>query len=142
DLSKNGYQGQVDAYRDAHQWKEATASAAEAAKASPNDQSVQLMYAGQLADTGKPEEGIALAKSQLSADGKAADDREVHLSLANIYIRLRRWQDADAELKAGEALSTKPEEKLYVYFLRGTLADRQKQYDMAEAQFRKALAID
>jgi Tfp pilus assembly protein PilF len=45
-------------------------------------------------------------------------------------------------LNAGEALSAKPEEKLYVYFLRGTLADRQKQYDAAETQFKKALAID
>jgi len=142
DFAKSGFQGQVDSYRDAHMWKEATAVAAEAAKQSPKDQSVQLMYAGQLADTGKSDEGIALAKSQLSPDGKAADDREVHLALANIYIRLKRWADANTELNAGEALSAKPEEKLYVYFLRGTLADRQKQYDAAETQFKKALAID
>jgi tetratricopeptide (TPR) repeat protein len=139
---KNSYQGQVDAYRDSHQWKEATATAAEAAKATPKDQAVQLMYAGQLADTGKADEGIALAKAQLSPKGDASDDREVHLALANIYIRLKRWTDSAAELNAGDALSTKQEEKLYVYFLRGTLADRQKQYDAAEAQFRKALVID
>jgi tetratricopeptide (TPR) repeat protein len=142
DYAKSGYQGQVDSYRDAHQWKEATTVAGEAAKALSKDQTVQLMYAGQLADTGKPDEGIALAKSQLSPSGTAADDREVHLALANIYIRLKRWVDANTELNAGEALSAKPEEKLYVYFLRGTLADRQKQYDVAEAQFKKALTID
>ena len=142
DNAKNGYQGIVDSYRDAHMWTEATQAAADAAKAAPKDQTVQLMYAGQLADTGKVEEGIALAKSQLSAKGNESDDREVHLALANIYIRLKRWQDASTELNAGEALSAKPEEKLYVYFLRGTLADRQKQYDAAETQFKKALAID
>jgi tetratricopeptide (TPR) repeat protein len=142
DIAKNGYQGEVDAYRDAHQWKEATASAAEAAKALPKDQSVQLMYAGQLADTGKPEEGIALAKSLTSAAGDHKDDREAHLALANMYIRLKRWPDANKELAAGEAVSNTPAEKLYVYFLRGIMADRQKQYDAAEAQFRKALAID
>jgi Tfp pilus assembly protein PilF len=100
------------------------------------------MYAGQLADTGNAKEGIALAKAKLSASGKEQDDREGHIALANIYIRLREWADANTELTAAEALSTKPEEKLYVYFLRGTLADRQKQYDAAEAQFKKALAID
>lgn len=142
DFAKNGYQGVIDSYRDAHQWKEATAAAAEAAKALPKEQSVQLAYAAQLADTGKPDEGIALAKAQISPDGKQADDREVHLALANIYTRLKRWNDAEKELDAGEALSSKPEEKLYVYFLRGILADRQKQYDAAEAQFRKALTID
>ncbi len=142
DFTKNGYQGQVDAYRDAHQWKEATAAAAEAAKSLPKDQSVQLMYAGQLADTGKVEEGIALAKSQISEAGNQKDDREAHLALANVYVRLRRWADANKELSAGEALSNTPAEKLYVYFMRGILADRQKQYDEAESQFRKALAID
>jgi tetratricopeptide (TPR) repeat protein len=142
DYLKSAYQGQVDAYRDAHMWKEATVTAAEAAKAMPKDQAVQLMYAGQLADTGKAEEGIELAKAQLSPKGEASDDREAHLALANIYIRLKRWQDAANELNAAEALSPKQEEKLYVYFLRGTLADRQKQYDTAEAQFKKALAID
>ena len=139
---KNAYQGQVDAYRDAHMWKEATVTAAEAAKTMPKDQAVQLMYAGQLADTGKADEGIALAKAQLAPKGEASDDREAHLALANIYIRLKRWQDATTELNAAETLSPKREEKLYVYFLRGTLADRQKQYDAAETQFKKALAID
>jgi len=141
DFARSGYQGQVDVYRDAHMWKEATAVAAEAAKALPKDVSVQLMYAGQLADTGAAKEGIEIAKTQLAA-GKGKDDRESHLALANIYIRLRQWADANTELTAAEELSAKPEEKLYVYFLRGTLADRQKQYDAAEAQFRKALTID
>jgi Tfp pilus assembly protein PilF len=66
----------------------------------------------------------------------------VHLALANIYTRLKRFDEAKAALDAGEKLSTKPDEKLYVYFLRGVLADRQKHYDEAEAQFRKALAVD
>ena len=142
DYAKSGYQGEVDAYRDAHQWKDATAAAAEAAKALSKDHSIQLMYAGQLADTGQVDQGIALAKAQLSKAGDAPEDREVHLALAQIYTRLKRWNEAAAELKSAEGLATKPEEKLYVYFLRGTLADRQKQYDEAEAEFRKALEID
>jgi tetratricopeptide (TPR) repeat protein len=142
DYVKSGYQGQIDAYRDAHQWKEATAVAAEVAKAMPDDHGIQLMYAGQLADTGKVDEGLALAKAQLAATKGMADERDSHLALAQIYTRLKRWQDATAELNAAEALAVKSDDKLYVYFLRGTLYDRQKQYDEAEAEFRKALAID
>jgi len=142
DYAKGGYQGQIDAYRDAHQWKEATAVAADAAKTLPKDRTVQLGYASQLADTGKVDEGIALAKAQLSSTGTAPEDREAHLALAQMYTRLKRWSDAASELNKAEASTTKPEEKLYVYFLRGTLADRQKQYDEAEAQFRRALVID
>ncbi|NYF80094.1 tetratricopeptide repeat protein [Granulicella arctica] len=134
-----GYQGQVSAYRDAHQWKEATAVAAEAATALPKERGVQLMYAGQLTDTGKVAEGLALAKSQLNG---SPEDRDVHVALAQMYIRLKRWKDASAEIDKSEATATKPDEKLYVDILRGTLYDRQKLYDEAEAEFRKALLID
>lgn len=134
-----GYQGEVDAYRDAHQWKEATAVAAEAAKALPKDRGVQMMYAGQLADTGKTDEGLALAKAQLTG---TPDDRDVEMSLAQIYIRMKDYKAAAEQIDKADALSTKPDEKLYVEFLRGTLADRQKNYAEAEAHFRKALSID
>ena len=134
-----GYQGQVDAFRDAHQWKEATDIAAAAAKALPNEHGVQLMYAGQLADTGHADEGIALAKAQLAS---GADSRDTELALAQMYIRLKRWHEASEQLDKAAALSAKPDDKLYVDFLRGNLADRQKSYDEAEAWFRKALTID
>jgi tetratricopeptide (TPR) repeat protein len=139
EYAKTGYQGQIDAYLAAHQWKEATAIAADAAKALPKDRGVQLMYAGQLADTGKVDEGLALAKAQLSG---TPEDRDVEVALAQIYLRLKRFKEAGAEVDKAEATATKPEEKLYIYFLRGTIADRQKLYDEAEADFRKALAID
>ncbi len=139
DYVTRGYQGEVDAYRDEHQWQQATDVAAEAAKALPKDHQVQLMYAGQLTDMGKVDEGLALANAQLNG---TKDDRDTELSLAQIYIRLKRWSDAAAQIDKAEALATRPDEKLYVYFLRGTLADREKKYDEAEAEFQKALAID
>lgn len=142
DYVKTGYSNQVDAYRDAHQWKEATAVAAEAAKALPNDHAVQLMYAGQLADSGQVDQGVALAKAQLVATTGSPDERDSHIALAIMYTRLKRWQEASSELDKAAALASKPDEKLYVYFLRGSLYDRQKQYDEAEAEFRKALEID
>ena len=142
DFVKGGYQGQVDAYRDAHQWKDATAVAADAAKALPKDHGIQLMYAGQLADTGQVDEGLALAKAQITEKSSTSDQRDAHLALAQIYTRLKRFPEAATELDSASALATRPEEKLYVAFLRGALADRQKNYEEAEAQFRKALTID
>src|SRR5271156_2040208 len=139
EYAERGYQGQVDAYRDAKQYDKATQVAQQAAQAMPKDKSVQLMLAGQLADTNKSEEGIKLAKAQLHGD---AGDREVDLVLAQIYTRLRRWKDAGDEIDAAEALSTKQDDKIYIYFLRGALDERQKHYDSAEEQFRKILAID
>ena len=157
DYAERGYQGQVDAYRDAKQYDKATQVAQQAAAAMPKDKTIQLMLAGQLADTpNKAEEGIKLAKAQLKGN---ASDREVHLALAQMYTRMRRWKDAADEIDAADALSSKSsgtmqglgasgpvavnaDDKIYIYFLRGALDERQKHYDSAEEQFRKILAID
>jgi tetratricopeptide (TPR) repeat protein len=137
--ARDGYQGEVDSYRDSHQWKDATAAATEAAKALPKDHLVQLMYAQQLADMGRVDQGLALAKAQLTG---SVDDRDIEEELAQMYIRLKRFNEASQQLDKAAALATKPDEKLYVNFLRGEYYDRQKKYDEAEAEFRKALAID
>ena len=141
DFTVQGYQGEVDSYREAKQYDKATEVAREAAAKLPKDRQITLMLAGQLADSGKADEGIALANSLL-AKPPAPADREVHLALANIYTRLRRWSEASLQLDQAEPLSTKQDDKIYIYFLRGALAERQKHYDEAEAQFRKILAVD
>jgi tetratricopeptide (TPR) repeat protein len=137
--AEDGYDGEIDAYRDAHQWKDATAVAAEAAKALPKNHMIQLTYASQLVDMGQVDEGLALAKAQLSG---GAEDLEVEERYADIFIRLKRFKEASEQIDRASALATKPYEQLYVYFLRGEFYDRQKMYDEAETQFRKALAID
>lgn len=139
DFALRGYQAEVDTYREAHQQQEATVVAAEAAKALPKDHGVQLMYAGQLADTGKTEEGFSVARAQLTG---APEDREVYLQLAQMDIRLKRWTDATEALDKADALTSKPDEKLNVLFLRGTLLDRQKRYDEADVVFHRTLALD
>jgi tetratricopeptide (TPR) repeat protein len=137
--AESGYQGQVEAYRDAKQYDKATQVAQQAALGMPKDKVIQLMLAGQLADSGKADEGLKLAKAQLHGN---SDDRDVNLALAQMYTRLRRWKEAADEIDAADALSTKQDDKIYIDFLRGALAERQKHYDSAEEEFRKILAID
>jgi tetratricopeptide (TPR) repeat protein len=139
DYQARGTDGEVDAYRDAHEWTKALEVAAEAAKTMPSNHDVQLTYARQLADNGKVDEGIKLAEAQLNG---STDDRDALFTLADMDVRARRWKDATAVLDKAEALATKPEEKVFVYYYRGTVDERQKLYDQAEAEFRKGLAID
>ena len=136
---ERGYLGEVDAYRDARQYDKATEAAQEAAAKLPKNQAIQLMLAGQLADTGKAEEGLKLAKAQLNG---SPSDHEVELALAQIYTRLRRWKDASDQLDLAEKTSTRSEDKVYLDFLRGALEERQKHFDTAEGSFRKVLEID
>ena len=133
-----GAEGEVEAYRDAHRFAEATTAAAAVAKSMPKNRGAQLMYARQLSATGKLEEGIRLAEKQLNG---TPEDREVFYAIADMEIDARRWKDADTQLVKADLLTVKPEEKWLLYFYRGRLADRQKMYIQAEAEFRKALAI-
>jgi tetratricopeptide (TPR) repeat protein len=139
EYAEEGVQGEVEAYYEAHQWKDAAAAAADAAKAYPKDHGIQIIYAQRLADMGQVDEGLALAKAQIT--GTAAD-LDIHERLAEMYIRLKRFPEASAQIDQAEALATKPTEKFYVLFVRGEFYDRQKMYEQAEATFRKALAID
>jgi tetratricopeptide (TPR) repeat protein len=139
EYAEHAYESEVDTYRDVHEYDKATQVAREAAEKLPKERGVKLMYAMQLADTGHGDEGIAMAKSLLT---KTPADLEVYRQLANIYTRLRRWQEASDAIDQADKLSTKPDDKFYIAFLRGTLYERQKLYDQAETEFRKALELD
>jgi tetratricopeptide (TPR) repeat protein len=137
--AQDGYDGEIEAYRQAHQYKDAFSTAAEAAKALPKDHGIQMVYAQQLDDMGQVDAGLALAKAQLTG---TADDLDVRERFADLYIRLKRFKEASEQLDKAEALATKPDEKFSLLYARGEYFERQKMYDQAEVQFRKALVID
>ena len=141
EYAERGFQGEVDAYRDAKEYNKATEIAREAAKAYPANKSIQLMLAGQLADINHADEGLALANAQLKHTN---DDRDVYLALAQIDTRLRRWREASEDIDKAAAIPSTggDEDSRYILFLRGALEERQKHYDAAEEQFRKILSID
>jgi tetratricopeptide (TPR) repeat protein len=137
DNARTGYQDVIDTYRDAKQWPEATAAAKEAVQKLPEDRELRMVLDAQLADTGDPDKPLADVRSLLKG---APEDRDVYLRLSIMYTRLHRWSDAEEALSKAEKLSTKAEDKEYVYFLRGSTYEREKKFDAAEAEFRKILA--
>src|SRR5437899_2073106 len=134
-----GYQQIIDTYREAKQWQQATDAAREASQKLPKDRGLKMVYAAQLADMGKADEGLQQVKALLT--GKP-DDREVYITLAQMYSRLRRWPEAEEAVDKAEQLSTKADDKKDVYFLRGSIYERQKKYEQAEEMFRKVLVGD
>ena len=134
-----GYQGEVNVYSDAHQWKETLAVAEEASKALPGNRGVQMLYAFQLAVNGQGDRALALANTQL--DGSASDLSTL-VSIANIDLELHRFPAAIASLDKADALATTGDQRQMVTLLRATVLDRDKQYAAAEAQYRKVLAAD
>ena len=139
DNARTGYQDVIDTYREAKQWPQATTVAKEAAQKMPDDRELRMVLDAQLADTGDPDKPLADVRSMLKG---TPEDREVYLRLAIMNTRLKRWSDAEEALNKAEQLSTKAEDKEYVYFLRGSTYEREKKYEQAEAEFRKILSVN
>jgi tetratricopeptide (TPR) repeat protein len=139
DGAKRGYQQIIDTYREAKQWQKATEAAREATQKLPKDRDLKMVYAGQLADSGQTEAALQQVKSFLKG---TSEDREVYINLATMYSRLKRWSEAEAALDKADTLSTKPEDKETIAFLRASGYERQKKYDQAEDLFRKMLDGD
>jgi tetratricopeptide (TPR) repeat protein len=139
DTEVRGYQNQVDIYRDARQFDKAVEVSRKAVEVNPKNRDLKLMLASELTDVGKTEEGLTMAKSLLANNN---DDRQVWLALAQMYTRLRRWKEADEALTKVTSLTTKKEDRLYLYFMKGEVAERQKHIDTAEQYFRQALDLE
>jgi tetratricopeptide (TPR) repeat protein len=139
DTAVRGYQSQVDAWRDAKQYDKAIEVAHKAVEANPKNRELQLMLAGEMSDLGKTDEGLAQAKGLLANN---AEDRQVWLAMGQICVRAHRWKEAEEDFNKAEPLSTKKEDKAYLIFLRGELAERQKHYEPAEQFFHQALEME
>jgi tetratricopeptide (TPR) repeat protein len=134
-----GYQQIIESYRDGKQWQQATTVAEEAAKRFPDDRGLQMVAASQQADMGNPTPAITRVKGLLKDN---ADDREVYIALAQMYSRIKQWDQAEDSVNKAIDLSSKQEEKDYAYFVAGSIYERQKKYDQAEEAFHKVLADD
>ncbi len=141
DSAERGYGGLVDIYRGQKDWQQATAVAKEAVQKLPKDRSLKMLYASQLADMGQPDAALEQVKSLLKGNS-SPDDRDVYMTLAQMYTRMKRWPDAEQAMDQAEKLSVKPEDKEAVQFLRASSYERQKKYDQAEAVVRKILSAD
>ena len=138
DNIERGYQQIIDTWREAKEWPKALDAAKEAVQKLPSTQ-LKMVLALQQADMGEADTALKDVRGMLKGN---ADDREVYLTLAQMNTRLRRFSDAEQALDKAEQLSTKTEDKEYVWFLRGANFERDKRYPEAEEQFKKVLASD
>lgn len=139
DSAERAYQQIIDTYRDERDWKDATAVAQEAVNRLPQDRNLKLVLAGQLADSGQADSALEQAKSLLKG---TTDDRDVYIALAQMYSRLKRWPEAEDNIRKAQQLSTKPEDRQYVDFILASIYERQKKYDQAEDTFKHVIAAD
>ncbi|MFZ0480557.1 MAG: tetratricopeptide repeat protein [Terriglobales bacterium] len=136
---ERGYQQVIDTWREAKEWQKATDVAKEAVQKLPNNRDLKMVLDAQQADMGDADKALADVRSMLKGTD---EDRQIYITLAQMNTRLRRFSDAEQALDKAEQLSTKEEDKEYVWFLRGSTFERQKRYTDAETQFKKVIAGD
>ena len=138
---ERGYQQIIDTWREAKDWQKATDVAKEAVQKLPSSRDLKMVLAAQQADMGEADKALKDVRAMLKGDANS-DDRQVYITLAQMYTRLRRFSDAEQALDKAEQVSSKTDDKEYVWFLRGSTFEREKRYAEAEEQFKKVVASD
>jgi tetratricopeptide (TPR) repeat protein len=141
---ERGYQQIIDTWREAKEWQKALDTAKEAVQKLPSPQ-LKMVLALQQVDMGDADKALADVRAMLKGGANSSsnsEDREVYITLAQMNARLRRFGDAAQALDKAEALSSKTDDKEYVWFLRASNFEREKRYAEAEEQFKKVLASD
>lgn len=128
----------VDTWRIAKDLNKAQEELQAALKKFPADRMVKLVHASLLSDQGKTDEAVAALRNLLTGE----KDRETQLAIAQVYEKGKRFGDMGKALDAAEKLSQSNADKQQVIFMRGAMFERTKDYDAAEAEFRKVLAMD
>ncbi len=128
----------IETYREAKEYPKAETEADAGAKKYPNDRYITTARASVLSDLGKTDQAVAETRKLLG--GK--NDREVYLSMADIYEKSKNFAEMGKAIDAAEKLSVSSEEKQNAAFRRGAMYERMKNFQAAETEFQKVLMLN
>ncbi len=129
----------MDTYRTGKDLPKALQAGKEAVAKYPKDPAIKSSYALLLGETSQTDEAAKLLRLQLNG---TESDREVYLNIAQIYERGRRYADAEKSAHSAEAVAGAARDNEMTWFLLGAIYERQKFFDKAETEFKKALAVN
>jgi len=105
----------------------------------PKDPLIKARYALLLGESNQTDEAVKLMRAQLNG---TESDRETYLNIAQVYERARRYREAEQSARAAEAVVGVPRDNEMTWFLLGAIYERQKFFDKAEVEFKKALEVN
>jgi len=104
----------------------------------PEDRTVVVEHASLLSELGEFDASI----KEIKGLPDYAKDHDMILFVSTVQEKARKFSDESKTLDTLESLSKSDPERQAVTFHRGAMFERQKNYDAAEAQFRKVIAAD
>jgi tetratricopeptide (TPR) repeat protein len=129
----------MDTYRTAKDLPKALQSGREALVKYPNDPAIRSSQALLLGENEQTDEAVKMLRVQLT---KSDADRDTYLNIAQVFERAKRYKEAEDAAHAAEILPGRPRDNEMVWFVLGAIYERQKFFDRAEDQFKKALAVN
>jgi tetratricopeptide (TPR) repeat protein len=128
----------IETYRLAKNFTEARKEADALLKKNPKDRSVVIEHASVMSDLGKTSEAVNELKSLMGT----SKDRDLLMIMAGFDEKAKKFAEEAKLLDEAEAVSANKQEKQGVQFARGAMFEHQKNFEAAEAEFRKVLAAD
>jgi tetratricopeptide (TPR) repeat protein len=126
----------IETYRMARSLDKALQYADQSLAENPSSRQLKLIHADVMAEKGKLDEGIkAMQQLQQGNEG----DLDIFAAMVGAYQRAKKYEQAQTVLTT--AIQRFPKEE-QVYFLQGSLYEKQKKFDDAEKAFRKALELE
>jgi tetratricopeptide (TPR) repeat protein len=129
----------MDTYRAAKDLPKALQAGKEALAKYPSDPAIRASQALLLGENEQIDEAVRILRAQLTKSGA---DRDTYLNIAQVYERGRRYKEAEEAAHAAEVLPGQARDNEMVWFLLGAIYERQKFFDRAEAEFKKALDVN
>jgi tetratricopeptide (TPR) repeat protein len=129
----------METYREARDLPKALQAGKDALAKYPKDSAMRSREASLLGENGQTDEAVKMLHSQLT---NSQADREIYLNIAQVYERSKLYKEAEDAAHMAEALPGQPRDNEMVWFLLGAIYERQKFFDRAEEQFKKALSVD
>jgi tetratricopeptide (TPR) repeat protein len=129
----------IDTLRASHQLPKALEEADAAIQKYPQERSLRLLRAYLLGEQGRVEEAVTQLQTFLN---HTPLDREIYLSIAQVYSQAKRYDRAQEAAQQALALTPNPGEQEYTRFILGSIYERQKKYAEAEEQFHQVLKVN
>src|SRR4029077_10571323 len=129
----------MDTYRAAKDLPKALQAGKEALAKYPSDPAIRASQALLLGENEQTDEAVKMLRLQLT---KTEADRDTYLNIAQVYERARRYKEAEEAARAAEIPPARARDNEMVCVVPVAIYERQKFFDRAEDQFKKALAVN
>lgn len=137
-VANRAYAQIIDTYRTSKDFPNAEKELNAALAKFSDDRLVKVVGANLQADLGQFDKAEKSLKSLLGGD----QDRDTYLSLAHVYEKAKNYTEMARVLDAAGKLSRTEDEREGVHFMRGAMFEKMKQFDKAEAEFRRVLELN